>query len=163
MLKYIPEDVALSLSDVPGHVALVIPLIGCGRCCPGCHSPHLQNPVNGFSFTVTALNNLIQSYFNKISCVCLMGGWPCADLLSFFNVIRSQRLFSAWYSGDELSQLPSQFKDQATGPDFLKCGPFIADLGGLSFPSTNQRFYHITINGMLDYTFKFHRVYKELV
>ena len=65
----------------------------------------------------------------------------------------------AWYSGKQ--ELPKHFNLEPF--DFIKIGPYIEELGPLTSPTTNQRFYkvHIESSGdnywesLEDITYKF--------
>lgn len=52
-------------------------------------------------------------------------------------------LKTAWYSGK--SELPEGFDISVL--DYLKLGPFIEALGGLTSPDTNQKLYKVNSDG----------------
>jgi len=58
---------------------------------------------------------------------------------------------TGWYSGR--NKLPE--KISIHNFDYIKLGPYIEKLGGLDNPTTNQRFYKIENEKMIDKTFLF--------
>ncbi len=133
-------------TEVPGEVTLALNLSGCPNACAGCHSPHLQQAV-GEGLDETLLAELLKKYGNAATCVAFMGG--DADpaevnrLAEFVKKISG--LKTAWYSGrQELSK-----GIELRNFDFIKLGPWVEELGPLTSPATNQRFYFIDQNGNL--------------
>ena len=157
-MKYV--DTAVVFSEIPDEVTLAINISECPIKCPDCHSKHLWENI-GKTLDGSSLNSLIKKN-EGISCVCLMGG--DADVpyvMSLFSYIRKSypELKTAWYSGQNLSDLPNKIDLSAL--DFLKTGPYDKNMGPLSSKSTNQRFYKIVnIYGryfLMDETSKFHK------
>ena len=60
---------------------------------------------------------------------------------------------TGWYSGK--SELPANCFIQNF--NYIKLGPYIERLGGLDSPSTNQRFYRIENEKMIDMTSVFRK------
>lgn len=141
--------------EIPGEVTLALNLSDCPNACPGCHSPHLQQTV-GEPLTEELLGGLLDRYGAQVSCVAFMGGDRDIDSLNFFaERIRTRGdLKTAWYTGG--SEVPQKLKVRSF--DFIKVGPYIENLGGLTSPTTNQRFYRIDENqDIIDETAKFHK------
>ncbi len=129
--------------EVPGEVTLALNISGCPNRCPGCHSPHLWEDT-GEELTPELLDALVDRYFPGITCVCFMGGDQDPDYVRLLatRVHEQYNIKTAWYTGHNYDLLnnPEIAKWLETF-DFVKTGPYIADLGGLKSPTTNQRFY----------------------
>lgn len=118
------------------------------------------------------MDAVVGKYARNISCVCFMGGDQSPETVEKMAVrVRSlwPGIKTGWYSGrpapkdvvkedDEEGGLPKDESPtktlfdsvQAAVPeidirnfDFIKLGPYIAELGGLRSPATNQRIYRI--------------------
>lgn len=151
MLKYLYSKV--TFSEVPDEINLSIEFSNCHIKCKGCHSPELWEDV-GTPLTFKELDKLIASN-NGITCVCLMGGETDSVMLfALAKYIRNHHnLKVAWYCGRK--ELPSPTFYNAF--DYIKVGPYIEELGGLNSPQTNQRFYEVKDNKLIDATYKFQR------
>ena len=153
MLKYV--DTLVSFSEVPDEITLCINITGCKIGCKNCHSPYLAEDI-GNILNLQALTSLIDSN-SGITCVCIMGGDAnpskvddiAQDIKEYYP-----KLKVAWYSGkQELSKdINLEFFD------FIKLGPYIEDLGPLNSKTTNQRFYKIENNKLIDITYKFQKL-----
>ena len=72
------------------------------------------------------------------------------DVLRLAKFVKKQNKKTAWYSGN------SKLYDCALSCfDYIKSGEYIEELGGLKNPATNQRFYRIENEKMIDITEKF--------
>ena len=153
MLKYI--DTLVSFSEVPDEITLCINITGCKIGCKNCHSPYLAEDI-GNVLNLQALTSLIDSN-SGITCVCIMGGDAnpskvddiAQDIKEYYP-----KLKVAWYSGkQELSKdINLEFFD------FIKLGSYIEELGPLNSKTTNQRFYKIENNKLIDITYKFQKL-----
>ena len=153
-MKYSNFDIVFQ--EVPGEVTLALNLSGCRNACPGCHSPHLQSDT-GDELTEHVLQDLLNTYGNAITCVCFMGGDHAPDevlrLAKFvreYTTTSTQPHKTAWYSGK--SEL---YENAQLHFDYIKLGNYIETLGGLNSSTTNQRFYQITNQTMIDMTNRF--------
>ena len=153
MLKYV--NTLVSFSEVPDEISLCIEISNCPCHCKGCHSPYLAENI-GNILNLQALTSLIDSN-SGITCVCIMGGDAnpsevddiAQDIKEYYP-----KLKVAWYSGkQELSKdINLEFFD------FIKLGPYIEELGPLNSKTTNQRFYKIENNKLIDITYKFQKL-----
>ena len=153
MLKYV--NTMVTFSEVPGEISLCIEISNCPCHCKGCHSSYLAEDI-GNVLNLQALTSLIDSN-NGITCVCIMGGDAnsskvddiAQDIKEYYP-----KLKVAWYSGkQELSKdINLEFFD------FIKLGPYIEELGPLNSKTTNQRFYKIENNKLIDITYKFQKL-----
>ena len=97
--------------------------------------------------TEELLSSLIDRYASAITCFCFMGGdAEPMEIMRLSKWIRSSypHIRIGWYSGKE--NLPEGFDIMAL--DYLKLGPYIAELGGLKSPTTNQILYRISKEGI---------------
>jgi anaerobic ribonucleoside-triphosphate reductase activating protein len=96
------------------------------------------------------LTNLLERYKNAITCVCFMGGdsspTEIERLAAFVQKIYNIKV--GWYSGK--SKIPTDCSIRYF--DYIKLGPYIQHLGGLNSITTNQRFYRIEYEKMIDMT-----------
>ena len=139
MLKCCSYDVVCQ--EIPDEITLAVNISGCPNRCPGCHSPWLWED-EGEALTEELLSALMDRYASAVTCFCFMGG--DADPSEVERLARWIRgayphLKTAWYSGRE--SLPDGFDLKVL--DFLKLGPYKAELGALKSPSTNQALYRV--------------------
>jgi anaerobic ribonucleoside-triphosphate reductase activating protein len=102
------------------------------------------------------LAELLEKYKDAITCVCFMGGdaspAEVESLAAFIREIYSKK--TGWYSGK--SHVPESCS--ICHFDYIKLGPYIPHLGGLNSATTNQRFYRIENEKMIDMTNCFYRI-----
>lgn len=138
MLKYV--DTQVTFAEIPDEVSLCINISNCPIGCPGCHSSYLANDI-GELLTEETLQQLIKK--NKgITCLCFMGGDIAPDEVNrLAGYVRQTypHLKIGWYSGREWFSIFAEYKNF----DYLKLGPYIKKLGGLTSPKTNQRLYKV--------------------
>ena len=152
MLKYV--DTKVTFSEVPDEITLCINISNCPCHCEGCHSSYLAEDI-GNALDNKAITTLIG--VNKgISCVCIMGGDSdvnSVNKLAEYIKFKWENLKVAWYSGrQELN------KDiNLNNLDFIKLGPYIKELGPLNSKTTNQRFYKVNRDKLIDITNKFYK------
>lgn len=149
MLKY--TNAQVTFSEIPDEITLCINLSNCPNNCFGCHSPYLKEDI-GELLTITKLQELIQNN-NGISCIALMGGDINPMLINDYADYIKWRfnLKVAWYSGNEL--LDQDIK--LVNFDFIKLGPYMQEFGPLNVKTTNQRFYKVEDDKLVDITYKF--------
>jgi anaerobic ribonucleoside-triphosphate reductase activating protein len=158
MLKFVSYNVVFQ--EVPDEVTLAINISGCPNHCKGCHSPYLMEDI-GEMLSCEVLAELLMKYKKSITCVCFMGGDsdPVAvdKFAAFVRRGTSNQVKTAWYSGR------SHFPENCTLENFnyIKLGPYIERLGGLDSPNTNQRFFKIEKDSIIDYSYRFTK--KEIV
>ena len=147
MLKYV--DTKIVFQEIPDEITLAINISNCPCHCKGCHSPYLAQDM-GEPLDLQHLTNLINT--NKgITCVCIMGG--DSDYVEVNNIAQDIKnyypeLKVGWYSGaQELN------KDiDIDNFDYIKLGPYMKDKGALDNVNTNQRFYKVVNDELIDIT-----------
>lgn len=156
MLKYTTHDIVFQ--EFPDEVTLAVNLSFCPNACPGCHSAALQGDI-GEELTEERLLALADSYEGSITCVALMGGDnDPQEVLRLLAAVRKRSggsLRTGWYSGR--TRVP-ETQQMVAALSYLKLGPYVAKLGPLNSPDTNQRFYRVEPDGKLtDLTHRFRR------
>lgn len=151
MIKFTDYDIVFQ--EIPDHVTLAINLSGCPNRCVGCHTPELMADI-GQELTEAVLDELMARYRAAITCVCFMGGDGDPERIEqLARWVRSKGVAVGWYSGKPT--LPERFGIDSL--DYLKLGPYVQALGGLTSPRTNQRFYRIEHRKLIDVTSLFVR------
>ena len=159
MLKYLyTKEVFL---EVPSEISLGVSITGCTIHCYGCHSRELWED-KGNPLTIEKLQELLDEH-KGITCLCLFGGEHDMDSLIELFMFAHKRIKTAWYSG--LDMIPKNKLGIIQYLYYIKLGRFDLELGGLSSPTTNQRFYKIEHQGDGNYyehdiTFKFQKTNK---
>lgn len=125
--------------EVPNEVSLAFLISGCPLRCAGCHSADSWKANRGEILSVDYLRTRLKMYRNLLTCVLFLGGeWQPETLLALLNVARDEfGLKTCLYTGLERDELPPILLPKLT---FLKTGRWVAALGGLDNPNTNQRF-----------------------
>lgn len=149
MLTYV--DTKVVFAEVPNEITLAINIANCPCKCKGCHSSYLSEDI-GDPLLLEVLETLIDS--NKgITCVAFMGGdaepWEIATLALFVKTV-FPNLKVAWYSGREV--LHSRIELNIHNFDYIKLGPYKEECGPLNSKTTNQRFYKVVDNSLVDIT-----------
>lgn len=136
LLRYSNYDIVFQ--EVPSEVALAINITQCPHHCDGCHSSVLAEDFG--NYLRDDLDDILKEYGNYITCICLMGGdQHMGDLIDTLTLIkRTTDLKTAVYSGADDFSI---FLPVLPLLDYLKVGPYIEARGGLSSPTTNQKFY----------------------
>jgi anaerobic ribonucleoside-triphosphate reductase activating protein len=147
-LHYSAEQIVWQ--EVPGEVALAYTITGCPVGCKGCHSVDSWPVGSGEPLTQEHLQLQLQKYRGLISCVLFLGGeWQPTALLKLLKQIKNEGLETCLYTGYE--NVSIALREQLT---YLKTGPWIAARGGLESPTTNQRFYDLRTQQLLNCEFQ---------
>lgn len=142
-MKYVNESVVFQ--EIPDETTLAINISNCPCRCPGCHSKFLWGDT-GETLTNKRLDDMILKYEDAITCVSFMGGDAAVEELNGFATYLKNihpHLKIAWYSGKTV--ISSLLHQELF--DYIKVGPYIAHLGPLNNPKTNQRMYRKTADG----------------
>ncbi len=137
MLKYINSDIVFQ--EIPDEVTLAINISNCPCRCPGCHSKFLWADT-GTPLTEMSIDDFVAEFGQDMTCICFMGGdaEPAeVNRLAMYIRDRYAGFKIGWYTGRTLI---SPLIDTENF-DYIKVGPYIAHLGPLKSPTTNQRLY----------------------
>lgn len=148
LLRYAAHTVGTL--EVPDEVSLVYTISGCPLRCAGCHSADLRNPDAGLVLDVVKLSVELRKYRGLATCVCFLGGeWHPEGLIPLLREARRQGFATCLYSGR------TTVDDRiAVELDYVKLGPWVAALGGLDRPTTNQRFLDLRSGRDLTHRFR---------
>ena len=152
MLKYVNTGVVFQ--EIPDETTLSVNISRCPCHCPGCHSSYLAEDI-GEPLDEAAIDAFVSEFGGDITCIAFMGGDAepeTVDSLAQYIRKRHPRYRVAWYSGR--IRISPRISRQHF--DYIKIGPYIAHLGSLKKPTTNQRLYKVTPDGELtDITARF--------
>lgn len=149
MIKYV--NTMVTFSEVPDEISLCIEISNCPCHCFNCHSSYLAEDI-GEELNSHSLKNLIDN--NKgITCVSFMGGdsnpSDINTLAQWIKIYYPIKI--AWYSGRQELSKDIDLKNF----DYIKLGPYVEELGPLTKKTTNQRFYKVINNELIDNTYLF--------
>lgn len=131
--------------EVPNEISLTFRITGCPLRCKGCHSKASQSAV-GIPLTTDHFKDQLNKYKRGVSCVLFMGGeWHPNQLVEYLEIAQIEGFKTCLYTG--LENVPDNIKSHL---DYLKTGPWIAELGGLNSPTTNQIFTDLNTNKNLN-------------
>lgn len=149
MIKYV--DTKVVFQEYPDEITLALNISNCPYHCPNCHSSYLAEDI-GTELTDEEVSNLIDN--NKgITCIGFMGG-NAADILHLARYVKETTdLKVGWYTGSE--ELPSNILLNLHNFDYIKVGSYKEELGPLTSKTTNQRFYKVIDNQLVDFTYLF--------
>lgn len=149
MVKYV--DTKVVFQEYPDEITLALNISNCPYHCPNCHSAYLAEDI-GTELTDEEVSNLIDNN-EGITCIGFMGG-NAADILHLARYIKETTdLKVGWYTGSE--ELPSNILLNLHNFDYIKVGPYKEELGPLTSKTTNQRFYKVIDNQLVDFTYLF--------
>lgn len=150
MLMY--KGYTIALQEVPDEISLAINISNCPHHCPDCHSKYLWDDEGALPLKDNLLA-LLEEYGKMITCVCFMGGDSNIDeLMNYVKFVRNFGLKVAIYSGNNTNEA---FAPYLSFINYLKLGEYNSAKGGLNLPTTNQRFYRIENNQLIDITSRF--------
>lgn len=149
MVKYV--DTKVVFQEYPDEITLALNISNCPYHCPNCHSSYLAEDI-GTELTDEEVSNLIDNN-EGITCIGFMGG-NAADILHLARYIKETTdLKVGWYTGSE--ELPSNILLNLHNFNYIKVGPYREELGPLTSKTTNQRFYKVIDNQLVDFTYLF--------
>ncbi len=140
-------NTSISLQELPGEISLIFEISNCPHRCPDCHSKELWGNV-GSELTSELFQKVLYSYKDYISAVIFFGGEWDNDLVLFLKFVKSLNLKTCLYTGaDDVNQI---LRNEL---DYLKTGKFISELGGLDSPISNQKFWDLKNNTLMNNLF----------
>lgn len=146
-LRYSSEEIVWQ--EVPGETSLAYTITGCPVGCKGCHSVDTWPKGSGIPLSQAYFQQRLAQYQGLITCVLFLGGeWHLEELAVLLELSKKAGLKTCLYTG--LEAVPDSLKRWL---DYLKTGPWIAELGGLDSPITNQRFMDVKSEQLLNIRF----------
>ena len=140
---------SIVFQEVPGEISLCFSITGCRVGCKGCHSTDLWNEAHGTALTNSGFSKWIERYQGLISCVLFFGGeWQADALIEKLQIAKAYGLKTCLYSGEKYVDMGI-----SNHLDFLKTGRWVAELGGLDSPSSNQVFRDLRTGKTLNHLF----------
>ena len=147
ILHYSVESIVWQ--EVPGETSLAYTLTGCPVGCKGCHSVDTWPVGSGTPLHPQDFAARLNQYQGLITCVLFLGGeWQPKALLTLLKMTKAAGLKTCLYSGFET--VADELRQEL---DYLKTGPWIAALGGLDNPNSNQRFIKLATSEVLNKQF----------
>ncbi len=148
-MKYSSSQIVFQ--EIPTEISLAYQITGCPLRCAGCHSSDLWSSSSGQDLKLGSLVKDLVKYREYISCVLFLGGeWDELGLEELLNCIKSHNLKTALYTGLEIQQVSRRILNLL---DYLKYGPYQANLGPLTSSTTNQKLVNLKTNENLNYYF----------
>lgn len=139
----------ITLQDVPDEIAYTISVYGCKLGCKNCSWSNVD--IKPYEFTINMLDNKLKEIGNYISCVCFLGGeWYRHELIDMLDIVKKYNLKTCLYTGLELFDVDVYIRDKL---DYIKVGRYIDELGGLKSYSTNQTFWDLKNNEIINRKF----------
>ena len=133
----------ITLNEVPDKIAYFIELGSCTQRCKGCHSEELWEEVESPTSLEDVLRGAEKAIESGANAIVLMGGtcnkMSTPDLLKVLDGL-SEIAPTCLYSGLDDEETNTYIAEHS-GITWLKTGSYKEELGGLSSPTTNQRFY----------------------
>lgn len=160
MIKLPVINKGITLTEIPGEIAVYFEIGNCNRKCRGCHSPHLRTPI--FRDLYTDLEDMLKyvraERARGATAVVLMGGTTngieTAVLVEVINAL-SKVLPVGIYSGADDGSSINRFLQVNARIIWLKTGAYVASKGGINVAGTNQRFYERCVGGWVNKTYLF--------
>ena len=156
MLKYLFYQVYTK--EIPDEISLGFSITGCPIHCPECHSPHTWDKDLGDELTTDEVIKAIDKQRYITNLLFFGGEWEHEYLGIVINSVKTYFLNDlkvSLYTGHKLNEIQkydSLYKQLA----YLKVGEYNSRLGGLDYPTTNQRLYKMGNGEVIeDITYKF--------
>ena len=147
LLNALPAQIAFQ--EVPDEVSLAFTITGCPLRCDGCHSQDTWDRSLGSPLTLERLSFYISQYRSMITCVVFFGGeWCSEELIEKLQLVHQLQLKTCLYTG--LDKVPQRITRHL---DYLKCGAWRSEHGGLNSQHTNQKFYNLNTGQCLNHRF----------
>lgn len=136
-------DTGITFSEIPNHIAFYVEIGECTQKCRGCHSPELCCAVEEKTDLEDLLYMAEEAVDKGANAILLLGGTSNSlnirELLLIIDALADIAPVCL-YSGVDTKELNDYiaFNSNLT---WIKTGSYKEELGGLSSPMTNQRFY----------------------
>lgn len=147
MLKFYSKQVVFQ--EVPNEISVSFSIAGCPLKCPGCSWKTAISSMIEKELTDEYYCKALREYKNLASCVLFYGGeWDKQDLINKLKIAKSLGYKTCLYTGLIFEKVD---KDIIQELNYIKTGPYIASLGGLDSPTTNQRLVNLETNEVLNH------------
>ena len=145
-LYFFTKDVVFQ--EVPNEISLSFSIAGCTNNCKNCSWQHIKIQPKQLSSTV--FENYLKKYKGLVSCIVFLGGdWKPRVLLNRLKKAKEYGFKTCLYTGKtDVSEEIKSFLD------YLKVGPYIEELGGLTSEKTNQKFIEVKTGKILNNYFR---------
>ncbi len=148
VLRFSQMDIVLQ--ELPGEISICFSFTGCPLRCKGCHSPFLWKGSNGTKLTAKLYIDILSRYQGFATAVIFMGGeWSERHLEMLLITAKSMGYKTCLYTG-----LTTVSRALLSNLDYIKTGPYVEELGGLSSKTTNQRMYEVATNRVMNHLFQ---------
>lgn len=135
----------ITFTEIPDHITYFIEFGNCSKHCPNCHSPHLSDTVISPPDLAGVERMAERAAERGADAIVLMGGTTNGisddDLVTICRVL-GIILPVGLYSGRDDEERDKDIARRGS-LHWLKTGSYREELGGLSSPRTNQRFYEL--------------------
>lgn len=154
-MRYPIVNKGVTLTELPGEVAVYLEVGNCTVGCPGCHSPHLSKeifPKPQWTHFSDIAEYVLREKKRGATAVVLMGGTSNGfndGALVFLLELLSRILPTGLYCGDiEFGSGRGQaIMTMWTQLTWLKLGAYVESRGGMNTSKSNQRLLKRNPNG----------------
>lgn len=147
MLKFYSKQVVFQ--EVPNEISISFSIAGCPLKCPGCSWKTAVSSMLEKQLTDEYYYKALEEYTNLASCVLFYGGeWDKQDLIHKLQIAKSMNYKTCLYTGLTFKKVDKEIIDNL---DYIKVGPYIAALGGLDSPKTNQKLINLKTNEIMNH------------
>lgn len=147
--KILYSEHRVVFEEVPDEISLTFLIDGCPLNCKGCHSKSFDNAKE---LGVDVFTSMLDAYDGYVSCVCFLGGeWKPKRLVELLDIAISKGFNTCLYTG--LTEVHPEIEERLT---YVKYGPYVESLGGLTSKTTNQKMFDRRTGE--DITYKFWKV-----
>ena len=146
----------ITFAEVPNKCAVFLELGDCKRRCKGCHTPELCKPMTDEDcMTVEKCVEIVDSFLDDgANAIVVLGGTDCHSftLESLQGLLDKLSEYAplCLYSGSDDTKTMLDFA-RDSGCTYVKVGSYKEECGGLQQPTTNQRFYKLEYDQIIDF------------
>ncbi len=106
IMNFVENDTDVVFQELPGHISLTFSISGCGKKCPGCHSPYLQSCATGKELTEEIFKSYIKKYEGFISAVVFFNGdMHTHNFVELLDIAHEHGLKTCLYTGLKMFRL----------------------------------------------------------
>lgn len=146
MLKFYNKQVVFQ--EVPNEISVSFSIAGCPHNCPGCSWKTAVQSLIEHKLTDEYYCGVLNQYRGLASCVLFYGGEWDEDLIHKLRLAQDMGYKTCLYTGLNYEKVNPEIIKHL---DYIKVGPYVAALGGLSSPTTNQKLINLKTNEILNH------------